>query len=372
MKYPRYAYKDPSVKTKKIKLMFGNAEIEIPEFDLPISARENFHRAMDKDDPRWVPNSLTDMQALASQDLVTKEVRGTVVNADYGNRPSTAESYTDWFNTNWTWVPSAGAPMLTPNTQLLDDITNWENVVVWPNLDEWDFEETAARYMKEKYDPNKALNINIGRGITERMIAVLGGYTDGMMAFAMEPEAVRAFNERFADHEIEFFDKILSLYPVDMISYHDDWGTERDTFFSEKMMEDLVFEPTKRIVDHIKSKGVSFLLHSCGNITRFVPYMIDLKVDLLQLQRRAVDIPALKQKYGNKIGLNHGFEGFDTEKELSDDRAVELIRNSVDLFAPTGGYLVSLFANQPERSWLVLSELFAYSREFYDKEQGLA
>jgi hypothetical protein len=155
-----------------------------------------------------------------------------------------------------------------------------------------------------------------------------------------------------------------------MITYHDDWGTERDTFFSEKMMEELVFHPTKRIFDHIKSKGVNILLHCCGNINRFVPYMIDMNADLLQLQRRAVNIPDLKRKYGNKIGLDYGFEGLETEGEISKERLVELIRTSVDLFAPTGGYLASVSLSDPELVWLALDELYAYSSEFYDKEQN--
>ena len=370
MKYPRYPYKDASINTRVVNPPFSNAEVLVPEFDFPITPRENFKLAMSKNNPRWVPNTLTDVQLLSSQDLVTEKVRGTVVNADYRNRPTSDETYTDWFNTDWTWVPSAGAPMLTPGTQLLDDITNWESVVAWPDLSEWDFEETAKRFMQEAYEPDKALNINIGRGVTERMISIVGGYSDGMMAFAVEPEAVRAFNERFADHLIEYFDKIHSLYPVDMITYHDDWGTERDTFFSEKMMEELVFHPTKRIFDHIKSKGVSVLLHCCGNISRFVPYMIDMNADVLQLQRRAVDIPDLKRKYGNKIGLDYGFEGLDADSKISNERMVELIRASVDLFAPTGGYLASISLSEPEQVWLALNELYAYSSEFYDKEQN--
>jgi hypothetical protein len=36
---------------------------------------------------------------------------------------------------------------------------------------------------------------------------------------------------------------------------HDDWGHERDTFFSEKMMEELVYEPTKRIVQHVNPRA---------------------------------------------------------------------------------------------------------------------
>jgi hypothetical protein len=34
-----------------------------------------------------------------------------------------------------------------------------------------------------------------------------------------------------------------------------------------------------------------------------------MDVDFLQIQRRAVDIPAMKEKYGDKIGFDTGIEG---------------------------------------------------------------
>jgi hypothetical protein len=59
----------------------------------------------------------------------------------------------------------------------------------------------------------------------------MGGYTDAMLAMAVEPEAVKAYFDRYADFMIELTDILCALYPADMITYHDDWGTERDTFF---------------------------------------------------------------------------------------------------------------------------------------------
>jgi hypothetical protein len=58
----------------------------------------------------------------------------------------------------------------------------------------------------------------------------MGGYTESMTALALGAEAVADFFERYADHVIELFDKVYSLYPVDMVTLHDDWGTEKDTF----------------------------------------------------------------------------------------------------------------------------------------------
>ena len=224
--------------------------------------------------------------------------------------------------------------------------------------------------MKEEYDPDKAVSINLGRGCTERLVSILGGYTEGLSVMLTEPEEVKSLFDRYSDFMIEVFDKLNSLYPIDIVTYHDDWGTERDTFFSERMMEELVFEPTKKIIDHIRSRNAFFMLHSCGNITRFMPYILDMKVDMLQIQRRAVDIPELKRKYGDRIGFNTGLEGFAIGKGVTKEELTGLVRNTVDIYSPKGGFYPVLFMQDPEDIWNANVELYAYSREFYDNEQG--
>jgi hypothetical protein len=153
-----------------------------------------------------------------------------------------------------------------------------------------------------------------------------------------------------------------------MVTYHDDWGTERDTFFSEKMMEELIFAPSKKVIDHIRSKGVKFELHTCGNITRFMPYILDLDVDFLQLQFRAVDLPDLKAKYGDKVGFCSPIDGY--APGLPREKVLQLVRDSVDTYAPKGGAYFSVSSADPEERWDMLAELYMYSREFYEKENG--
>ena len=136
------------------------------------------------------------------------------------------------------------------------------------------------------------------------------------------------------------------------------------------MMEELVFEPTKRILDHIKSKDILFEFHCCGNITRFIPYMIDLRMDFLQIQRRAVDIPAMKLKYGDKIGFNVFVEGQNMGQTYTQEETAQMLRSSVDLYGKGGGAYVNVFEFRPERAWDMVTELYAYSREFYDRERG--
>lgn len=370
MIYSRPPFLAPGMPTERKKLLFSNVDALLPKFDYPVTPLENFRLAAARKTPYWMPSALTDTQSIMAQELVTGDVRGMQSAADFAGIVTENYCFKDWFNTEWTWVTSAGGAMLKPGTCLCDDITQWEKKVKFPDLGEWDFETFADNFMKTVYNPAKVMHINIGLGLTERLVSVLGGYTEAMLALSLEPEAVRAFLNRFADFTIEYFERIASLYPVNMITYHDDWGTEKDTFFSEKMMEEIVFEPTKRIVNHIKSKGVLFEFHSCGNITRFIPYMIALGMDFLQIQRRAVDIPAMKKKYGDKIGFNAWLEGAEFGVAYTNDALTQQIRNTVDIYGKGGGAYISLIAPDPERAWHMVCELYAYSREFYDLERG--
>lgn len=360
-------YISGGVGSERVCLPYSDKYVEVPRFETEITPRENFKRVAQRSNPLWIPISICDFQLIGAQDVVTKNVRGMQAHTDF-RRPGDKEyQFTDWFNTSWTWVPVAGGAMLTPGTQLLDDITNWEKVVKFPDLSEWDFEETAERFMKTKYNPAKVLHHDIGRGCTERLISIMGGYAEGLMAMAMEPEATADFLNRFADFEIELFDKLMSLYPIELITYHDDWGTEKDTFFSEKMLEEIVFTPTKRIIDHIKSKGVAFELHSCGNITRFLPYTIELGADFLQLQRRAVDLPSIKEKYGGKSGFSSGLEGFSPDKDYSKDELYEIVHQTVELYGKSGGFYATVFAGNDRQRFDIINELHSYSCEYYKK-----
>ncbi|MDR2665712.1 MAG: hypothetical protein LBC21_05480 [Oscillospiraceae bacterium] len=373
MKYPRYGYLDPGVDTVEAQSFFSPEKFKLPKFERPISAVENLKRAARHDRPRWMPLSVTDIQSVAPNDCIlpTEKTAGLTVAADFTRFAKEDWTFRDWFLTDWTFVVSAGGPMLTPGAQVLDDVTKWESVVEFPNLDDWDFDTYASNYMKNVYDPQKALNIDIGLGCTERFVSLMGGYTDAMMAFATEPGACRAFFERFIDHEIEQFDRLLEYYPITMLTYHDDWGNEKDTFFSPKMLEDMLAEPTKRFIRHVKSRDIVFEFHSCGNITRFIPYFIDFGVDFLQIQRRVVDYPAVKEQYGGKIGFCGGIEGLDFSSAPPEkDEIIKLVRNTADVLGAGGGYYGGPFFADPEALWTAACEWYAYSREMYDRERG--
>ena len=357
--YPRPAFGQEGIRFEQTTSAFAPGKtLQYPKPDYPVKPIENFKLAAARKTPYWLPNSTLDFQAKYSADFLTG-----LTTPPWGAKEPVV--YKDEFGCQWKYVVSAGGGMLDPDGKnVIDDITKWEKQVKFPALElkDSDFMETA-------YNPDKVLHVNIFQGLTERLVALMGGYTEAMLALAEEPEACADFFNAFADWEIALIDKLYARYPINMLTYHDDWGTERDTFFSERMMEELVLEPTRRIVRHAKSKGAAFEFHCCGCIGRFLKYMIEVGIDFLQIQGRANDVPAMKRDFGDKIGFCVFNEKL-LRPDVTPEEAIAAARRTVDTFGRSGGAYAGTLTSKPEAAWAFIFELYAYSREAYDKERG--
>ncbi|MCL1804630.1 MAG: hypothetical protein FWG28_01285 [Clostridiales bacterium] len=366
MNYQRIPFKAQGTAFITKKAPFSTKEYDVPVIDYPITPLENFKLSWKRQTPVWAPVSLMDFDSFMLDAVVSS--------SNSGLAPSNERrEFTDDWGCQWIFIPEAGGPMLKPGTQFLDDIANWEKGVKFPDWKAKDWKAPAEDFIKNRFNPDKVLAINVGQGCTERLVALLGGYTEAMIAMATEQDAIREFLMAFADSLIEKIDIMKTYYPsVNMITYHDDWGTERDTFFSEAFFEAMVWEPTKKIIDHIKSIGdICFELHTCGKIERFMHFITDLGVDLLQIQRRANDIPMLKEKYGDKTGFCCMVEGVSPDDVISREERLEKVRKTIDLYGKRGGLYVTPGAPpDAETMWDVCYEAYCYSREYFDKERG--
>ena len=365
MKYARVPYMAEGAPFEKRTPLFSDKEQTIPIPDYPIDPIENFKLSWKNQTPVWAPNSLIDFESV-----------GLGKSSAYAEQIARKErfEFTDEYGCEWVWVTEVGGAMLKPGTVFLDDVTKWESIVKFPDWNDYDFKTRADDFHITRQSQNSVLSIDIGSGGTERLVALLGGYEQGMLAMAMEPEAVSDLISAITDNMIKRFDAIQKHYPsVNMITYHDDWGNERSTFFSAAYLESMIYEPTKKLVEHIHAAGdLCFQLHCCGKIETFVPYMIDMGVDMLQIQRRANDMPMLKRKFGDKIGMGCSVEGIElgANTSISKENLLEAVRNTIDIYGKSGGlYLTLGGANDEETMWDMCYEAYCYSREFYDNER---
>jgi len=370
MEYQRVPYKTEGVRVETRKPLFSRNVLTVPVPDYPITPVENWKRSWKLQTPMWAPNALVDFESV-----------GLGKSSAYAAEIAKNErfEFADEYGCEWVWVTEVGGAMLKPGSIFMEDVTDWEKLVKFPDWNTvYDFKSRADDFYANRQNPDSVLNIDIGSGGTERLVALLGGYGEGMMALAEEPEACRELIVEINNNMKERFDVILKHFPdVNNIVYHDDWGNERSTFFSATYLEEMVLESTRDLIQHIRSAGdISFEFHCCGNIETFVPYMIDINVDILQIQRRANNMPMLKEKYGDKIGMGCGIEGLNlmpgVETEMpSKEKLLEMVRNTIDIYGKHGGLYVSLAGITDEETlWDICYEAYCYSREYYDKERG--
>lgn len=352
----------PSVQVKPV---FGGQLLTLPKFDYPITPKENFYRALRRSAPLWVPFPTLELQELHMSGLYTDGPEGYQLGPTFGD-PRPRYTYRDAFGNHWTYDRDAGGACMTPGTRICDDILKWETQIHWPDLHQWNLDQRAADYLQTEYDPTKPLNLDIYHGPFQSLADYMGGFAEALEAMFVEPEASRALFDRFADWMIWLIDRLSALYPVDMFTVHDDWGTEKDAFFSPAMMEDLLFEPTKRIIDHVHSLGKLYQFHCCGKIDKFLPAMCALQTDSTQFQRRVNDLPDYKRRYGDKLGFLAPLEGWIPGQAMPTEAFTQLLRENLDLYAPGGGYLPSIYGADNATLWTAATEIYYYSRELYE------
>lgn len=351
-KYERVPYKAPGARFENVGTsMFP---IDVPVFEYPISPKENFRRVVERDKPMWVPNAVNDFNYALGGDLSGLPD----LKFDFPERCD----WVDLFGCTWEWIPDAGGSMLKPGQKpVLEDITEWEQKIVWPDLSEERIKACCEAFTKrDNYHPEKMNYYDFGQGCTERLIAVMGGYEQGLIAMIEEPEACREFMEELSRFHIRMFDRIAKYFPTDMIMYHDDWGTERDAFFSEKIMDELVYGPTEIFLSHVKKCGVYIDFHSCGKVERFMDRFVSLGADFVQLQERCNDLAEYKKKYGDKLGFDAYLLPITNESIVAD------ARKNVDTLGEGGGLFSTIFGGDEEMVWNGIQELYAYSREYYE------
>ena len=108
------------------------------------------------------------------------------------------------------------------------------------------------------------------------------------------------------DKYIEYFPKLDAFY------MHDDWGGQKETFFSPDVVLKMIVPSMRKVTDHIHSRGKIAELHSCGQIMRQVPNMIAAGWDTWSGQSMN-DSLALYEEYGDKIVLGLVPKAFDKD-----------------------------------------------------------
>lgn len=294
-----------------------------------LTLRENMELVYRHEMPEYMP-FITDF------DIAMPKGKGFI-----NERPNCPGVNDDWFGQSWTWEEKVGACNPTPGKPLLDDITQWEDKMVFPDVAklEWEKyvgEETAGWDRKARMS-----RLAIGFGMWERMFSVMP-FDEALVSLVEEPEACYDFFGAVADHKIRLHELAVRYYKPDVLIMHDDYGNHQNLFMQPDTWRKLLKPHLKRIVDHAHSLGVRYEHHNCGYWASIAQDMVELGVDATNTVDPCNDLSYIKNNFGDKMVMVGALDTRlyctmnVTRKEITDN-----VEETYRIMAPGGNFIPS-------------------------------
>lgn len=324
-----------------------------PIYATPITAKENYLMLLNKEIPFWMPG-------FGDTTMITPMVPDNVARGfvfEQEKLDMTKAGGPDMFGVEWEYVPTVGGSMVRGGNPKVPDITCWEKYITFPKVAElMDWEACAKRNLGSFIKPDKALVVTILTGFFERLISFMDFEN---AAYALVDEDQQEGVHRLFDKLADFYDEYISYYKkylnCDIISFHDDWGSQRAPFFSLGTVREMILPYLKRVVDSTHKYGMKFDLHSCGKNELLVPAMIEAGVDSWSGQPMN-DHEMLYQKYGEQITLGVPMKG------LTPDMTDEALRAAIEDFVRKHPHALGSTMSAPPKASAFLYEI---SRKVY-------
>jgi len=174
------------------------------------------------------------------------------------------------------------------------------------------------------------------------------GTENMLIAMATQPEWVKDMFNHYLDVAIPLWDMVWERgYHFDEVFWYDDMGYKGTQFFSLDMYRNLLKPAHKRACDWAKAHGIKTQLHSCGNVSRFIPDLIEIGVDTLNPieVKSGLDPVELKKQYGDELTL-HG--GLNAVLYARPEEMWKEMRRVIPEMKKGGGYVIGSDHSVPE------------------------
>ena len=336
-----------------------------PIYDFPVSMKEASIAAYRDKKPVWLMTGIE--QNLFTPSIIPDNcARGFVIEG----APYPREKFggKDMFGVEWKYVDVAGGSMVVPGNPLLEDVNDWKEKIVFPDIDSWDW-EGSAKLNKEYLSNGKANLMWFLNGCWfERLISFMD-FVEAAVAM-IDEEQEDALKELF--HELtslylRLVDKSLEYYDIDGFCIHDDWGSQMAPFFSEEAARNLILPEMKRFTDYIHSKGKYVELHSCGHIEDRVKIFVEAGFDMWTPMPMN-DTIKLYEEYGDKIIIGVVYDKPFDPATATEEEQRAAARDYVERFTKPGRLCTwSTYNNPGLMTRAFREELYKASRISYSK-----
>jgi hypothetical protein len=328
------------------------------------TSKENFYLAtVEHKIPEWIPNAFTDVAMAGGS-------RETFENGPAGGGP-------DGFGVVWHGSASAGGqPVPAPGEYVLKDVTAWEDIVKFPDLDAYDWEGEAALQLQNVDRSQKPLEYGCWNSQFLRFSHLLG-FENALVAMLEEPEASLALLNAITDYKIRLLGYIKKYFNPDIVTNYDDVATEKGLFMSPATYRTLIKPQHKRFNDAVKDLGMIPFQHTCGRCEDIMGDYIEEGAYAWSAAQPMNDIVAIQEKYADKIAVIGGFDsnGKPGRPDATPEEVDAEVKRVIETYAPRGSFVFMGFRMLGDVDFEVTMKAFGelaasfdkYSKDFYKK-----
>lgn len=286
--------------------------------------KENYLSFLNHEKTQWIPNFFTDVYFCGNEHEV------------FENGP--AGGGYDGFGVLWHASDSAGGQGVpAANHIVLEDVTAWEDVVQFPDLDAVDWEEYAAQELAGKEKRDKVIEYHSWNSQFLRLTHLMG-FENALCSLYEEPEACMALMNAITDYKIKLVERVHEYIRPDCFVHYDDVATERGTFMSPAVYREMIKPQHKRLNDAVKAMGMIPQIHCCGYCQDIIPDFIDEGSAAWQSAQPTNDISVILETYGDKLSVTGGYDtqGKPGAPNVTVDEVIAEVDRCIDTYGKYG------------------------------------
>jgi uroporphyrinogen decarboxylase len=197
---------------------------------------------------------------------------------------------------------------------------------------------------------------------------LMRGYDQFLMDLMTAKDLAHAILAKLLDVYVARIDRLLEATGpyFDVVLLTDDLGTQKAGMLSPTLYREMIYPYISQVVAKIKAAGKKIVMHSCGAVSAFVPFLIGMGVDALnpiQVSAEGMDPADLVREYGRDIAFWGG--GIDTQSALCADNPDTVctdVRKRLERFGPDASWIFTQVHNiqydVPPRNILAMHETF--------------
>ena len=283
----------------------------------------------------------------------------------------TTDCYTDWWGVPWRQSKEdpGAVPLNNEANAIIKDITEWQEFVQFPDLNEMDFEPT--RQALANVNREETLVIFPGYYGPFERIHTLMPFDECLMAIYEEPEALSDLLGAIVDWRIQALEPIIDEFHPDIMHCHDDWGSDTGLFMEPGLFRKYFKPHYRRYYAFLKDKGVLVQHHNDGIGQGLETDMLDMNIDMWQGVIVSNDIMEMKKHTDGKLIYMGGLDQVKLDNPgISEEEIRAEVRRAIDTYGPGGCFLPcypsALAINVPGQ-FIAMDEIDRYSEIWMEK-----